>query len=66
MFYHVYMSLFEKGVRTIKDLLENDGGLFFFGAFNEIYNARAIFLEYEWLLTVIRFFVTIFFQTCGL
>ena len=49
-----YKSWFEKGVRTINDLFDNTGSLLSFSVFSENYNVRAMFLEYEGLLAVVR------------
>ena len=47
-----YKSWFEKGVRTTNDLFDKNGSLL--GYFSENYNVRAMFLEYEGLLAVVR------------
>ena len=49
-----YMSWFEKGVRTINDLFDNNGSLLSFRVFSENYNVRAMFLECEGLLAAVR------------
>ena len=49
-----YKSWFEKGVRTINDLFNNNGSLLSFRVFSENYNVRAMFVEYEGLLAFVR------------
>ena len=49
-----YKSWFEKGVRTINNLFDNNGSLLSFRVFSENNNVRAMFLEYEGLLAAVR------------
>ena len=49
-----YKNWFEKGVRTINDLFDNNDSLLSFKVCSENYSVKAMFFEYEGLLAVVR------------